>query len=136
MEELATKERIGFFDRLFGGRARDDELEWEEDSSAPASKGIRVHDRRQYTITVRRHVMSFEDAALAADGLKRGEQQIINLASTEPMLREKVKDFLAGVNYAQDATWEELGENVYLLAPPGAQVECAPATPRIQATHN
>ena len=134
MEELATTERVGFFERLFGGRARDDDFDFGDD--ADSQQGIRVHDQRQYTITVRRHIMSFEDAALAADGLKRGEQQIINLASTDPGLREKVKDFLAGVNYAQDATWEELGEHVYMLAPPGATVECAPATPRIQATHN
>lgn len=72
----------------------------------------------------------------AANGLKCGEQQILNLASTETALRQKIVDFMCGVNYAQEGTWEEVGENIYLVVPANAYVEVAPATPRMQASKN
>jgi FtsZ-interacting cell division protein YlmF len=68
--------------------------------------------------------------------LKRGEQQIMNLSSCDETLREKIKDFMSGVNYSQEGTWEELGTNVYLLAPVHANVEVAPASPRMAAARN
>ena len=81
-------------------------------------------------------VVAFDDAVASADGLKRGEQQILNLSSADPALRERIKDFLAGVNYAQEGTWEEVGENVFVLAPRTALVESAPASPRMASAHN
>jgi cell division inhibitor SepF len=81
-------------------------------------------------------VQSFQDAVAAADGLKHGDQQVLNLTGCDTTLREKIKDFMCGVNYSQEGTWEELGENVYLLAPPNAMVDVAPATPRVTAAKN
>ena len=90
----------------------------------------------RYTVTVRRQIVAFEDAMAAAEGLKRGEQQILNLSSTEASVRQKIVDFMCGVNYAQEGTWEEVGENVYLIVPSFAYVEVAPATPRMAAARN
>jgi cell division inhibitor SepF len=68
--------------------------------------------------------------------LKRGEQQILNLAGTDPAIRQKIVDFMCGVNFAQEGTWEELGENIYMVVPASAYVEVAPATPRMNAIKN
>lgn len=132
MEELVEARRPGLFTslrNLIGGRATEDAEDELETATGHARGAI-------YHITVRRQVVTFADAVAAADGLKRGEQQILNLCSADGQLREKIKDFLAGVNYAQEGSWEELGEHIYLLAPSNARVETAPATPRIVASHN
>lgn len=130
MEELEVAQRPGLFEKLFD-RFRSHEIDEEE-----AEAVVSANPGRIYHITVRRQVVTFADAVAAADGLKRSEQQILNLCSADSQLREKIKDFLAGVNYAQEGTWEELGEHVYLLAPSNARVETAPATPRIAANQN
>ena len=134
MEELQIAEKQGFFARLLG-RHREDEYD-EFDIDAPKGSYLKVHGTAQYTVRIRRQVVAFDDAVASADGLKRGEQQILNLSSADPALRERIKDFLAGVNYAQEGTWEEVGENVFVLAPRTALVESAPATPRMAAAHN
>lgn len=133
MEE--TIARPGLFSRLAGLVSRHDDYEDDLDAPVPTTN-LRVHSAHRYSVTVRRQVVSFQDAVAAADGLKRGEQQVLNLTMATPDMREKIKDFMCGVNYAAEGTWEELGENVYLLAPATAFVEVAPASPRMQSERN
>lgn len=142
MEELdIQEERPGVFSRLKSFFTRDGEEYTEEDvveetrQSSPTPV-YSLHHRRGYSVTVRRHVQSFQDAVAAADGLKQGNQQILNLSQCDNALREKIKDFMCGVNYAHEGSWEEVGEHVYLLAPIHATVEVAPATPRMAAANN
>lgn len=136
--ELQDEQQSGFFSRVKGWFQKEEEYVDDETYETPTSarSTYRVHTRGQYQITVRRMVQSFQDAVSAADGLKRGDQQVLNLSSCDASLREKIKDFMCGVNYSQEGTWEELGENVFLLAPPNALVEVAPATPRMTAAKN
>lgn len=132
------EERTGLFSRVKGWFNRNDE-EYEEEayeSQNYVPQATRIHARGTVQVTVRRLVQSFQDAVAAADGLKRGEQQILNLSACDESLRTKIKDFMCGVNYSEEGTWEELGEHVYLLAPPNTHVEVAPATPRMQAAKN
>jgi len=142
MEEMELQqEQSGVFTRIKGwfGREREDGFYEEEVDVVEQQKQTptyRLHTTRSYNITVRRTVQSFQDAVAAADGLKKGEQQILNLTQCDDNLREKIKDFMCGVNYAHEATWEELGEQIFLLAPPHAFVEVAPATPRMAAAKN
>ena len=138
MEEMVLQEKPGFFSRIAGMLTRrDDEFDEEpEDTSTPEHRAYTLKSAARYTITVRRQIVSFEDAMAAANGLKCGEQQILNLASTEVALRQKIVDFMCGVNYAQEGTWEEVGENIYLVVPANAYVEVAPATPRMNAARN
>lgn len=139
MEELEIREeRPGIVNRFKSWFSRDDEFVEEEeyDTSSVTPTPTRTYARSQYNVTVRRMVHSLSDAVSAADGLKRGELQILNLSSCEISLREKIKDFMSGVNYSQEGTWEELGENVFMLAPPFADVEVAPASPRMTAQKN
>lgn len=140
MEELELQDdKSGIFTRLKGLFNREDEYIEEESYDTPAatrSISSRSTARAHYSITVRRMVQSFQDAVAAADGLKRGDQQVLNLTACDATLREKIKDFMCGVNYSQEGTWEELGDNVYLLAPPNAMVDVAPATPRVTSAKN
>ena len=140
MEELEIQdEKSGLFTRIKGMFTREDEYIEDEVVDAPVAArngSARPTARPHYSITVRRMVQSFQDAVAAADGLKRGDQQVLNLTACDASLREKIKDFMCGVNYSQEGTWEELGDNVYLLAPPNAMVDVAPATPRVTAAKN
>ncbi|HVL40416.1 MAG TPA: cell division protein SepF, partial [Fimbriimonadaceae bacterium] len=115
MDELELQEKPGIFGRLASmlSRREEDEYEDEEPQSRtyPARNGFKAH------ITVRRQITSFDDALEAATGFKAGEQQILNLTATDPVQRQKIVDFMCGVNFAQEGTWEEIGENIYLVAP-------------------
>lgn len=132
MEETYVKEKPGFFTRWF---SRNDEFEDSEEGAEPNSTPS-VRGSYRYTVTIRRQIASFDDAMAAANGLKRGEQQILNLAGTDPVLRQKIVDFMCGVNFSQEGTWEEVGDNIYLIVPASAFVEVAPATPRMNAIRN
>ena len=137
MEETMLDERPGIFGKLLGRFTRTEVIEIEEETMPEKSTrtgGLRQEYR--YTVTVRRQITSFDDAVAAAHGLKRGEQQIINLSATEPSLRQKIVDFMSGVNFAHEGTWEEIGESIYLVVPQNAYVEVAPGTPRSNAIRN
>lgn len=139
MEEIVLQEKPGLFSRLAGMLTRREEDEFEDEADMPTTpehKAYTLKAAARYTVTVRRQIVSFEDAMSAANGLKCGEQQILNLASTEPALRQKIVDFMCGVNYAQEGTWEEIGENIFLVVPANAYIEVAPATPRMNASRN
>lgn len=122
MEELELQEKPGLFSRI-GGLFTRTESEEDEEGAIDSPNTFTVRSAYRYHVTVRRQVASFDEAYAAANGLKRGEQQILNLSLTEPTLRQKIVDFMSGVSFAQDANWEEIGEHVYLVAPGSAFVE-------------
>ncbi len=138
MEETMLEERPGVFGKLFGRFTRTEVYEEEMETMAPEKSPLPSGMRRdyRYTVTVRRQITSFDDAVAAAHGLKRGEQQIINLTGTDSALRQKIVDFMSGVNFAHEGTWEEIGDAIYLVVPQNAYVEVAPATPRGSAMRN
>ena len=134
MDDMELLERPSIMGRIAGLFSRTEE--YEEDETEIRSNAPVVRPNYRYTVTVRKDITSFEDAMAAANGLKRGEQQIINLCHTDPSTRQKIVDFMCGVNYALEGTWEEIGENVYLVVPANAHVEVAPATPRMNSIRN
>jgi cell division inhibitor SepF len=136
MEELELQEKPGFFSKIKNKFMGDEPVEDIHDERVDQSRRYTLHTQYRYGVTVRRQIISFQDAVAAADGLKRGEQQVLNLCACDDLLREKIKDFMCGVNYAEEGTWEELGENIYLVCPPTATVEVAPASPRMTAARN
>jgi cell division inhibitor SepF len=132
MDELELQDRPGFMTRLtgiFSGRAHADD----EPMQNPLQT---VRQTYAYHICVHREIFTLEDARMIANGIMRGEQQVVNLNVTEPILRQRIVDFLSGVNYALEGNWEEIGENIYLIAPPVANVEVAPATPGTNSYRN
>jgi len=136
MEELELQDKPGFFSKITGmfTHGRDDENY--EVSEAPKARTVQLRSAYKYNVTVRRQVVSFDDALAAANGLKNGEQQILNLAHTEAALRQKVVDFMCGVNFALEGSWEEVGENIYLVVPATTYVEVAPPTARSNSYRN
>lgn len=139
MEEMSIQDKPGFFGRIAGRLfAGGEEMEPIEDANDRLATGgaVSVRQAYRYTVTVRRQITSFDDAMAAANGLKRGEQQIMNLTGTDPITRQKIVDFMFGVCYAQEGTWEDIGEHMYLIAPAIAYVEMAPPTPRVAALRN
>jgi cell division inhibitor SepF len=134
MEELVLDDKPGLLSRLTNLFTRpDDEF---EDESMPGKGGSLQIRPARYTITVRRQVTSFDDAIAAANGLKRGEQQILNLAGTDTATKQKIVDFMCGVNFAQEGTWEEVGNDIYLIVPSSGYVEVVPPSPRMNAMRN
>ncbi len=138
MEEIDSQERPGLFGKLAGIFTREDEDDEDVEAREPKrmARAADVRTVYKYHVTIRRQIASFEDALTAAQGLKRGEQQVLNLSQTEPSLREKIKDFMCGVNFSQEGTWEEIGDNIYLVVPANVFVEVAPASPRQMAGRN
>ena len=130
MEELVLQDKPGLFSRLGKMFTREDG-DIEDLEAGEPLKALTLQRAHRYLVTVRRGITSFDDAMEAAHGLKRGEQQILNLATTEPTLRQKIVDFMSGVNFAQEGTWEEVGEHIYVVAPASAFIEVAPALSRI-----
>ena len=137
-EEVVLQDKPGLFSKIGNIFVRSVEEEDEDEPVVQVQNGKPTVARptHRYTVTIRRQVTSFDDAMAAAVGLKRGEQQILNLASTDATLRQKIVDFMCGVNFSQEGTWEEVGEHIYLVAPGHAYIEVAPPTPRVNAIKN
>jgi FtsZ-interacting cell division protein YlmF len=140
MEENVLQEKPGLFTRVAGIFNRHDSFEDEiVDEDIPVSALVGKAPPKpnyRYTVTVRRQVVFFEDAYAAANGLKAGEQQILNLAGTDPLTRQKIVDFMSGVNFSEEGTWEEIGDNIYLIVPTSAYVEVVPPSTRGTALKN
>lgn len=101
----------------------------EDDAETLPAHATDVRYRRfhAYHVCIRKELHSLEDARVAADGLKEGVQQIINLASTPQGVRERIIDFLNGVVYAIEGSVERVSEHVFVYAPPQAIID-APST--------
>ena len=134
-----TPNRDGVFSRIMSHFRGHDDYEEEEEpvlnenqtqpippsaratggSYNPLKRGttLRIDQARQTRITVRRSVQTFDDARRAADGLKDGQQQIVNLEQTPAEMTERITDFLNGATYALDGSVEKIGEQVYLFTP-------------------
>ena len=92
---------------------------------------MRIDQARQTRITVRRaRCRRLTDARRAADGLKDGQQQIVNLEQTPADMSERIIDFLNGATYALEGSVEKIGEQVYLFTPATVtiDIEDKPAT--------
>ena len=120
MEQAEEQEpEGGFFSRLKNRFIPEDE-EYDEREAAPGSRTprqtFRIASLRESTITVM-PVMDFADIQRAADRLKSGEPQVINLEKTPPEISERLIDFLNGVTYALDGEVQRVAEGAYLYTP-------------------
>lgn len=111
------KETIGIHDEL--------EEEYEDEEETGGKKPpvtLKLHSAKVSYVSVRLP-QSFDDARLAADGLKDGRQQIINLENTSQEMSERIIDFLNGVTYALNGFVEKVGDRVYLFAPSNVVID-------------
>ena len=84
---------------------------------------LRLQMAKGGRVAIRLNAQVFEDAKIAADGLKGGEQQIVNLEKATPQMAERIIDFMNGVCYALDGTVERVGERVYMFVPANVAVD-------------
>ena len=63
------------------------------------------------------HAKSFDDAARAADELRKKKAVILNMENVDKSLTRRVVDFLSGSVYALDGTVKKIAQSTYLFCP-------------------
>ena len=63
------------------------------------------------------HAKTFDDAAKAADELRRKKAVILNMENVEKGLTRRVVDFLSGSVYALDGSVKKIAQSTYLFCP-------------------
>ncbi|MFQ3548654.1 MAG: cell division protein SepF [Armatimonadota bacterium] len=78
---------------------------------------VKLQQTRINRVSIWHSIQTFDDAQMAADGLKDGRQQIVNLEKASPEISKRVVDFLYGVCYALCGYVEKIADKVYLFTP-------------------
>ena len=63
------------------------------------------------------HAKTFDDAAKAADELRRKKAVILNMENVDKALTRRVVDFLSGSVYALDSSVKKIAQSTYLFCP-------------------
>ena len=63
------------------------------------------------------HAKAFDDAAKAADELRRRKAVILNMENVDKALTRRVVDFLSGSVYALDGSVKKVAQSTYLFCP-------------------
>ena len=63
------------------------------------------------------HAKAFDDAAKAADELRRKKAVILNMENVDKSLTRRVVDFLSGSVYALDGSVKKIAQSTYLFCP-------------------
>lgn len=63
------------------------------------------------------HAKTFNDAAKAADELRRKKAVILNMENVDKALTRRVVDFLSGSVYALDGSVKKIAQSTYLFCP-------------------
>ena len=63
------------------------------------------------------HAKSFDDAARAADELRKKKAIILNMENVDKALTRRVVDFLSGSVYALDGSVKKIAQSTYLFCP-------------------
>ena len=91
---------------------REDDTESETDERIPRAR-----------ICHRPHLLTFEDARDAAEGLRSGIPQIINLTDAAPEAAQRFLDFLQGVIYVIQGYQTYLSPTIFLFTPSGVEIQ-------------
>ena len=88
--------------------------------AAPASNGfngqvLNMNSGKQDVVLF--HAKSFDDAAKAADELRRKKAVILNMENVDKALTRRVVDFLSGSVYALDGSVKKIAQSTYLFCP-------------------
>lgn len=74
-------------------------------------------------ICLRPHLRTFEDAREAAEGLRSGIPQIINLTETVPEAAQRFLDFLQGVIYVIHGYQTYISPTIFLFTPRTVEIQ-------------
>src|SRR5947207_1480739 len=108
-------------ERVFG-QDDDEEIQEQPVTSPFRRPGLRMESSRRVPVGIRQSIRGMSDVLPVAQGLKTGEQQIVNLEQTDQRVAERSIDFLSGVAFALDGSVHKVGERVYLFAPANVEV--------------
>ena len=86
-----------------------------EVSSGFSGQVINMTDRKQEVVLF--HAKSFDDAAKAADELRKRRAVILNMENVDKSLTRRVVDFLSGAVYALDGSVRKIAQATYLFCP-------------------
>ena len=89
-------------------------------STPPASNGfggqvLNMASGKQEVVLF--HAKTFDDAARAADELRRKKAIILNMENVDKSLTRRVVDFLSGAVYALDGSVKKVAQSTYLFCP-------------------
>jgi len=89
-------------------------------SPAPASTGfsgqvLNMNSGKQEVVLF--HAKTFDDAAKAADELRKKRAIILNMENVDKALTRRVVDFLSGSVYALDGSVKKVAQCTYLFCP-------------------
>ena len=87
---------------------------------APASTGfggqvLNMNSGKQEVVLF--HAKTFDDAAKAADELRKKKAIILNMENVDKSLTRRVVDFLSGSIYALDGRVKKVAQSTYLFCP-------------------
>ena len=68
------------------------------------------------------HAKTFDDAAKAADELRKKKAIILNMENVDKSLTRRVVDFLSGSVYALDGRVKKVAQSTYLFCPHNMEV--------------
>ena len=91
-----------------------------EPVSAPVSTGftpqvVSMGSGKQEVVLF--HAKTFDDAAKAADELRKKKAVILNMENVDKALTRRVVDFLSGSIYALDGSVKKVAQSTYLFCP-------------------
>lgn len=106
----------------FASVTRDTEAEPAATSASSASSGsgfsgqvLSMSGNKQEVVLF--HAKTFDDAAKAADELRRKKAVILNMENVDKALTRRVVDFLSGSVYALDGRVKKVAQSTYLFCP-------------------
>ena len=94
--------------------------ETETAPAAPAATGfsgqvLNMNSGKQEVVLF--HAKTFDDAAQAADELRKKKAVILNMENVDKTLTRRVVDFLSGSVYAMDGRVKKVAQATYLFCP-------------------
>ncbi|QUY44753.1 cell division protein SepF [Acaryochloris marina] len=71
------------------------------------------------------HPSSFTEAEADVQSLKKGQLLLVNLADLPPSSSQRISDYLAGSAHSLSGQCKEVGNGVFLFAPPSVPIQTA-----------
>ena len=101
----------------FASTAKDSESTYTAPAASSGFSGQVVSMSSGKQEVVLFHAKSFDDAAKAADELRRKKAVILNMENVDKSLTRRVVDFLSGAVYALDGRVKKVAQSTYLFCP-------------------
>jgi len=123
-EEYEKKPKVGWmqsFQNLLGKNDSEEEEYYEDDENPTYKTSVKSQPKR--VVSVWHDVKSMEDAKLVVDGLRKGEEQIVNFETSTPEVENDIRYFLYGAVCALDASVDAISKGVIILAPKGMLID-------------